>query len=220
MFLISHNQRPLLYALPLPVQLLVCQWISMKIQYAPPRCLKAQTLVASKMTTPLIMPQHFMVPMGEHGHVLPAQPTVEVAWHIRSIRCPSHEKPPNLCCRVHLLHSVCLLAPNFPTPLTSICFVSAGVRRLDPLKTTLRRSLPESVQYFIQLYQTEKWTLTHREKQYYWIQKAENTKYSSKEAATEPSPLRRRSDTTTPTDGQWHGSQWQRVRPQIGLQCN
>ena len=131
----------------------------MKIQYAPPRCFKAQTLVASKMTTPLIMPQHFMVPMGEHGHILSTQPTVEVARHIRSIRRPSHKKPPNLCCRVHLLHSVCLLAPNSSAPLTCISLVSAGVRRLDPLRTTLRGSLLESVQYFIQLYQTEKWTL-------------------------------------------------------------
>ena len=62
--------------------------------------------------------------------------------------------------------------------------------------------------------------MTHKGKQYYETQKAENTNYSSKEAATEPSPLRRRSDTTTPTDAQWHGSQWQRGRPQTGLQCN
>ena len=103
-------------------------------------------------------PQHFMVPMGKHGHVLSAQPIVEEAWHIRSIRRPSHKKPPNLCCRVHL-HSVCLLAPNSPAPLTCISLVSAGVRRLDPLRTTLRGFLLESVQYFIQLYQTEKWTL-------------------------------------------------------------
>ena len=100
-----------------------------------------------------------MVPMGEHGHVLPAKPTVEVTWHIRGIRRPSHKKPPNLCCRIHLLHSVCLLAPNSPAPLARICFVPAGVRRLDPLRTTLRGSLLESVQFFIQLYQTEKWTL-------------------------------------------------------------
>ena len=150
--LIPHNQRTLQNAPPLPLQLFPCQWISMKIQDAPPRCFKAPTLVASKMTTPLIMPQHFMVPMGQDGHVLPAQATVEVAGHIRSIRRPSHEKPPNLCGRVNLLHSVCLLAPNSPAPLTCISFVTAGIRRLDPLRTTLRGSLLESVQYFIQLY--------------------------------------------------------------------
>ena len=100
-----------------------------------------------------------MVPMGEHRHVFSAQPTVEVAWHIRSIRRPSHEKPPNLRCRVHLLHSVCLLAPNSPAPLTCISLVATGIRRLDPLRNTLRGSLLESVQDFIQLYQTEKGTL-------------------------------------------------------------
>ena len=85
MFPIPHYQRPFLYALPLPLQLILCQRISLKIQHAPPRCFKAQTLVTRKVTTPLEMPQHFMVPMGEHRHVFPAQPTVKVAWNVRSI---------------------------------------------------------------------------------------------------------------------------------------
>ena len=156
--LIPHNQRTLQNALPLPLQLIFFQGISVKIQDAPPRCFKAQTLVARKVTTPLVMPQHFMVPMGQDGHVLSAQATVEVAGHIRSIRRPSHKKPPYLCGRVNLLHSECLLAPNPPAPLTCISFVTAGIWRLDPLRTTLRGSLLESVQYFIQLYQTEKRT--------------------------------------------------------------
>ena len=42
--------------------------------------------------------------------------------------------------------------------MTSICLVSAGVRRLNPLRT-LRGSLLESVQHFIQLYQTEQRTM-------------------------------------------------------------
>ena len=69
----------------LPLQLIFSQGISLKIQHAPPRCFKTQTLVTSKVTAPLKMPQHFMVPMCEHGHILSAQPTIKVAGHIDSI---------------------------------------------------------------------------------------------------------------------------------------
>ena len=51
-------------------------------------------------------------------------------------------------------------------------------------------------------------------------QKAENFNYSSKETAAEPSPLRKRSDTRTQSDAQWHGSQWQRNLSQTDLQKN
>ena len=45
----------------------------------------------------------------------------------------------------------------------------------------------------------------------------ENTKCSSKETAIEPSPPRKRSDTRTPFDAQWHESQWQRNRSRTDL---
>ena len=45
-----------------------------------------------------------------------------------------------------------------------------------------------------------------------------NTNCSSKETATEPSLPRKRSDTKTPFDAQWHESQWQRDRSQTDLQ--
>ena len=45
-----------------------------------------------------------------------------------------------------------------------------------------------------------------------------NTNCSSKETATEPSPPRKRSDTRTPFDAQWHESQWQRDRSRTDLQ--
>ena len=48
--------------------------------------------------------------------------------------------------------------------------------------------------------------------------KAEDTKYSSRETATELSPPRKRSDTRTPSDDQWHESQWQRDRSRTDLQ--
>ena len=48
--------------------------------------------------------------------------------------------------------------------------------------------------------------------------KAEDTNYSSRETATERSPPRKRSDTRTPSDDQWHESQWQRDRSRTDLQ--
>ena len=48
--------------------------------------------------------------------------------------------------------------------------------------------------------------------------KAEDTNYSSRETATELCPPRKRSDTRTPSDDQWHESQWQRDRSRTDLQ--
>ena len=45
-----------------------------------------------------------------------------------------------------------------------------------------------------------------------------NTNCSSKETATEPSPPRKRSDTRTPFDAQWHELQWQGDRSRTDLQ--
>ena len=41
---------------------------------------------------------------------------------------------------------------------------------------------------------------------------ANNTTFSSMETAIVPSPPRKRSDTRTPSDDQWHESQWQHDR--------
>ena len=48
--------------------------------------------------------------------------------------------------------------------------------------------------------------------------KAEDTNYSSRETATEFAPPRKGSDTRTPSDDQWHKSQWQRDRSRTDLQ--
>ena len=48
--------------------------------------------------------------------------------------------------------------------------------------------------------------------------KAEDTTYSSRETTTELPPPRKRSDTRTPSDDQWHESQWQRDRSRTDLQ--
>ena len=139
------------------------------------------------------MPQHFMVPMCEHGHILPAQPTVKVAWHIGSIWWYCHEEPAELRCRVNLLHPESFLGQDLPAPLVSICLVPAGVWRLKPLWTLLR-SLLQPVQHFIQLCQQKNghcrpnMTLLNPNK-------AEDTNYSSRETAAELSPPRKRSDT-------------------------
>ena len=50
------------------------------------------------------------------------------------------------------------------------------------------------------------------------LNKAEDANSSSKETATELSPLRKWSDTRTPSDDQWHESQWQRDRSRTDLQ--
>ena len=50
------------------------------------------------------------------------------------------------------------------------------------------------------------------------LNKAEDTNYSSRETATELSPPRKWSDTRTPSDDQWHESQWQRDRSRTDLQ--
>ena len=85
MLAVPYHKKTLLNLLPLPPQLIFGQWISLKIQHAPPRCLKTQTLVTGKVTTPLKMPQHFMVPMCEYGHILAAQPAIKVAGNAGSI---------------------------------------------------------------------------------------------------------------------------------------
>ena len=85
MLSIPYYKRTLLNLLPLPLQLIFSQRISLKIQHPPPRCFNTQTLVTCKMTTSLKMPQHFIVPMGEHGHILLAQLTIKMAGYIRSI---------------------------------------------------------------------------------------------------------------------------------------
>ena len=48
--------------------------------------------------------------------------------------------------------------------------------------------------------------------------KAEDTNYSSRDTATELSPPRNWSETTTLSDAQWHESQWQRDRSRTDLQ--
>ena len=48
--------------------------------------------------------------------------------------------------------------------------------------------------------------------------KAQNTNYSSRETAVVPSPPHNRSDISTPSDDQWHESQWQLDRSRIDLQ--
>ena len=63
MLAIPYYKRTLLNLLPLPLQLIFSRGISLRIQHAPPRYFKTQTLVTSKVTTPLKMLQHFVVPM-------------------------------------------------------------------------------------------------------------------------------------------------------------
>ena len=54
-------------------------------------------------------------------------------------------------------------------------------------------------------------------RQHYSTQKAENTNYSLKETATEPSPPHKRSNTMKLFGGQWHESRWRRDRSRTDL---
>ena len=144
MFTITYYKVTHSDLLLLTLQLILTQWISVEIQHAPPRCLQTRALITGKVTTALEMPQHFMMPMCEHRHILPAHPTVKMAWHINSVWWPCHEEPAKLGCRVHLLHAESYLGQNFPAPFASVCLISAGVWRLNPL-WTLRSPLLQPV---------------------------------------------------------------------------
>ena len=144
MLTITYYKRTRSDFLPLTLQLILTQWISVGIQHAPPRCFQTQALITGKVMTALEMPQHFMVPMGKHGHVLSAQLTKKVAGHIGSIWRPRQKKPTKLCCRVHLLHAERFLGQDFPASFASVCLISAGDWRFNPL-WTLRWSLFQPV---------------------------------------------------------------------------
>ena len=65
MLTITYNKRTLSDFLPLTLQLILTQWISLEIRHAPPRCFQTQALITVKVTTALEMPQHFMISMCE-----------------------------------------------------------------------------------------------------------------------------------------------------------
>ena len=152
MLTITYYKRILSDFLPLTLQLILTQWISLEIQHASPRCFQTQTLITGKVTTALEMPQHFTMSMREQRHILPAHPTVKIAWLIGSVWWPCHKEPAKLGCRVHLLHAESFLGQNSPAPFASICLISAGVWCLISL-WTLRWSLLQPLQHFIQLCQ-------------------------------------------------------------------
>ena len=130
MLTITYYKRNRSDLLPLMLQLILTQWISMEIQHAPPRCFQTQALITGKVTTALEKPQHFMMSMCEHRHILPAQLIVKLAWHIGSVCWRCHKGPAKLGCRVHLLFAEIFLGQNFPTPfvsVVSVCLISAGV---------------------------------------------------------------------------------------------
>ena len=149
MVAIKYYKRNFSDLLPLMLQFILTQWISVEIQHALPRCFQTQALITGKVTTALEMPPYFVMPMCEHRHILPAHPKVKMAWHLGTVWRPCHEEPAKLRCRVHLLHPESFLGQAFPAPFAIICLVSAGVWRLNPL-WTLRWSLLQPVQHFIQ----------------------------------------------------------------------
>ena len=217
MLAIPYYKRTLLNLLPLPLQLIFSQWIPLEIQHAPPRCFQTQALVTSKATTSLKMPQHFMVPMGEHGHILPAQPTIKVAWHIGSIRCPCDVEPPKLCCRVYLLQPVSFLGQNFPAPLASICLVSASVRRINSLRTLEGPCFIRSSTSFNSA--NRKWTSYTK----YETTEPKRRKILTIHQRRQQLSLHLLANGSTQghhSDDQWHESQWQRDRSRTDLQTN
>ena len=126
------------------------------------------------------------------------------------------KEPAKLSCRVNLLHPESFLGQEFPAPLASISLVYAGVCRLNSM-WTLRQSLFQPVQHFFQLCQQKNGHYKPNMTQLN-TNKAEDTNYSSRETATEPSPPRKRSDRRIPFDDQWRESQWQTDRSRADLQ--
>ena len=198
MLTITYYKRTRSDFLPLTLQFILTRWISVEIQHAPPRCFQTQALITGKVTTALVMPRHFMTSICEHRHILPARPTVKMAWHFGSLWWPCHKEPAKLGCRVHLLHSERFLGQIFPAPFASVCLISADVWRLNPL-WSLRWSLLQPVQHFIQFCQQKNGYCRLNTKPLN-PRKAENTYYSSRETAVVLSPPHELSDIRTPSD--------------------
>ena len=60
-----------------------------------PWCLSSQTLMTGKVTCPLELRQHFMMPMREDGEIFLAHQTVKVAGTDDGVRCSCHKEPAN-----------------------------------------------------------------------------------------------------------------------------
>ena len=147
-----HHKGIYLDYLPLTLQLILTQLISLEIPHAPPRCFQTQVQITSKVTTALEMPQHFMMTMCEHRHILPAHPTVKMARHVGSVWWPYHKEPAKLSCRIHFLHAESFLAQKFPAPFAGVCLISAGFRRFNS-QWTLLWALFQPVQHLNQFCQ-------------------------------------------------------------------
>ena len=98
MLTVTSHTRSLLCFLLLSLRLIIAKWISIEFQNAPPWCFLAQTLISSKITSPLEMPQHFMKPMCKDGDVFPAHPTVEMGRFVGSVCWCGHKEPAKLLC--------------------------------------------------------------------------------------------------------------------------
>ena len=144
---------------PLLLQCILTQRISVEIQHAAPRCFETHALTTGKMTTPLKMPQQFMMPMCYHREIVAAHQTVKMAWQFGSVWWSCHEQPAQLSCPVHLLHAEVFLGKNLAAPFAGVCLISAGVPLISPgvwrlyFLLILQWPLFQPLQHFIQFCQ-------------------------------------------------------------------
>ena len=152
------------------------------------------------MTTPLKLPQHFMMPMCQDRDIFPAHRRVKLAWTIGSICWPCHTETSMPTCpytffmrrasferilRHHLLLSV-------PSRLVSdVCFLCGFC---DGPCLSLSRTSFSSV--------NRKTYIVHQIRKLLNQIEARNTNYSLMGTTIALSPLCKRSDTSTPSDDQ------------------
>ena len=203
MLTVTYHNRTLSDPLPLKLQLILSQ-------HAPPRCFQTQALITRNVTTALEMPQHFMMSMFEHRDILPAHPTVQLAWNISSVWWSCHKEPSKLGCRVHFLHAESFLGQIFPARSVGVCLISAW-SPMSQLSVDPAMALASTYPALHSVLSTEKriFYTKHKTVEPDW---GENTNYSLRETAVVLSPPRKQSDTKTPTDDQWHELQWQQDR--------
>ena len=206
MLTVTHHKGTLLDLPPLPRQLVLVQWISVEIQHTPPRCFQTKALITGKLMTALEVPQHFMMPECEHGDILSTYPTEK--W-LSKLSAPDPPVTKNLSSSVagytfflrkvfldRIFRRLCWCLSHlrwFPTSQLSVDFAMA-----------LASALFSSVNV--------KKDIVHQIRKLLNQIEAGDTNYSSRETAVVLSPPRKRSYTGTPSEDQWHESQWQQVR--------
>ena len=207
----SHaSQKDPLDLPPLSLQLILVQRISVKILHVPPRCFEPPALITGKLTTPLKRPHHFMMPMCQQRDNFPAHRTVKRLGILAASDgpvtkiLPSSLTPYNFFNRIvffdRILRRLLLVFVSSPLvfDVSTLCGLCDGP--CFSLSSTSFSSVNK-----------KKYTV-HQIRKLLNQLEAGSTNYSSMETTIVFPPPRKRSDTGTAFDDQWHESQWQQDR--------